>query len=111
MTKRGPDVPDLGSLKDILLEAARQHTVDGVLDCLVQGVCTDRPNVAAAAVWMLDSSAPGVTELVLAASASKKTAPVEGAWAKATRLFERLPLTEPSIGVVAKDRKRISAPE
>jgi transcriptional regulator with GAF, ATPase, and Fis domain len=96
-------IPDLGSLKNLLLEAATQHSVEGVLDCMLRGVCEGRPNVVAACEWLVATGADGTRYLRLARSACKEGTPTAKAWSRAAAALERVPFDDPIVGHVAKD--------
>ncbi len=103
--ERASEMHDLPSLKDLLLDAASQHTVEGVLECMVRGVCRDRPNVVTACVWLLDAKDDGSRELRLAKSACKEEFPGRKDWVRVAEMFAVVALDEPLIGHVARDGK------
>src|SRR5262245_10514096 len=102
-------IPDLEPLKGILLEAAQESTVEGVLKRLVEGVCRDRPNVCGAIIWLLETRKDGTQELVLSANASRSGTECSDAWSRITPQFQRVPIDETLIGKAILEGKAVSA--
>ncbi len=104
--------PEFESLKGLLLEMARERSVNGLLKMIVQRLA-ERPHVALVRIWLIRpgdicASCPMRAEcpdqtscLHLVASAGRPIAETEADWSRIDGDFRRFPLGVRKIGRIA----------
>jgi len=97
-----PYVAEFESLKDILLQMAKERTLDGLIEVLVTSQAA-RPHVACFGLWFVERGKDGETRLRLRAHKGRtRTGPAQ--WTHADGTYELVTLDEPILGQAGRDQ-------
>ncbi|MCB2199096.1 sigma 54-interacting transcriptional regulator [bacterium] len=100
--KGEPYVAEFESLKDVLLELARERSLDSLFHKLIESNMA-RPHVAHFGIWLVDHQPDGTPFLKLEASGGR-TATGLADWRHKDGDYRTVPFDEPIIGAAAAER-------